>query len=125
MSRNSEGDGVREEFQDKVTLRLMTQESGLSRVIFGARDATFSVLKKKHKNKQTNELENTYFGLRYYFIQLWQGGKYHCFVKLLSWKSIFIQEKPLSQRLNAIECIAYGRTFFNEKLFISVLYFNF
>lgn len=72
MSRNSEGDGVREEFQDKVTLRLMTQESGLSRVIFGARDATFSVLKKTHKNKQTNELENTYFGLRYYFIQLWQ-----------------------------------------------------
>lgn len=70
MSRNSEGDGVREEFQDKVTLRLMTQASGLSRVIFGARDATFSVLKKKHKNKQTNELENTYFGLRYYFIQL-------------------------------------------------------
>lgn len=49
MSRNSEGDGVREEFQDKVTLRLMTQESGLSRVIFGARDATFSVLKKSQK----------------------------------------------------------------------------
>lgn len=27
-------------------------------------------LKKKHKNKQINELENTYFGLRYYFIQI-------------------------------------------------------
>lgn len=43
MSRKRAEDGVSEEFQVKVTVPLMTQEAGLSRMIFGVIDATFSI----------------------------------------------------------------------------------